>query len=225
MALKGVVFDFDGVLADTERLHLAAYQHVLAERGLTLATETYYRRYLGYDDVGVLQAATADAGMNVDSSAVAQLVEAKCRRFEALLDGADVLFAGAARCVRSLSDTLPLAIASGALRHEIERILSAARLRSHFQAIVGADDVQHSKPAPDAYRQAVRRLLPAGTAPPWSSFVAVEDSRWGLQSARAAGLRTIGITHTYPATDLADADVVVETLGSIDCALLERLCA
>ena len=225
MPLLGVVFDFDGVIADTEGLHLKAYQQVLEARSLSLDRAAYFDRYLGYDDVGVFKAFAADSAMEFDERELARLVDEKGRRFEALLDGEQVLYTGAAECIRDLASAVPLAIASGALRHEIDRILSAAKLRQHFQAVVDANDVAHAKPAPDAYQHAVGLLSQDADVPSWHSFVAIEDSRWGLESARSAGLKTIGITNTYPAAALADADVVVDNLSAVDRRFLDRLCA
>ena len=224
MPLSGVVFDFDGVIADTERLHLQAYQQVLAPRSMSLAPATYYDRYLGFDDVGVFKALAADAGLELDQRELARLLDEKGRRFDALLEGETVLYADAPDCIRELSSMVPLGIASGALRDEIDRILSAAHLRQHFQVVVGADDVAKSKPAPDTYRRAVVLLSPDAGGPSWRSFVAIEDSRWGLESAHAAGLKTIGITNNYPASELTGADVIVDGLSAIDRPLLDRLC-
>ncbi len=224
MPLNGIVFDFDGVIADTERLHLKAYQQVLSARSLSLDPATYYDRYLGYDDVGVFKAIATDSAIDLDDRELARLVDEKGRRFDALLDGEAVLYADAADCIRELSSMVPLGIASGALRAEIDSILSAAQLRQHFHVVVGADDVAHSKPAPDSYQRAVRLLNPDVAVPSWHSFVAIEDSRWGLESACAAGLKTIGITNTYPATELTSADVIIDSLSAIDRSMLDRLC-
>ena len=84
--------------------------------------------------------------------------------------------------------------------------------------MVGAEDVGASKPAPDPYLEAARRLQIAAAA-----CVAIEDSPWGLDSARMAGLRTIGVTHTYPAERLASADVVVLSLDAISGSLIRSL--
>ena len=224
MPLSGVVFDFDGVIADTERLHLQAYQQVLAPRSMSLDPRTYYDRYLGFDDVGVFKALAAYAGLELDQRELARLLDEKGRRFGALLEGEAVLYADAPDCIRDLSSMVPLGIASGALRDEIDRILSAAHLRQHFQVVVGADDVAKSKPAPDTYRRAVVLLSPDAAVRSGRSFVAIEDSQWGLESAHAAGLKTIGITNTYPASKLTGADVIVDSLSAIDRPLLDRLC-
>ncbi|HUF47296.1 MAG TPA: HAD family phosphatase [Vicinamibacterales bacterium] len=217
-AVRAVVFDFDGVLADTERLHLRGFQEVLAPCGLPLDEATYYADYLGYDDRGLVVQLARDRGVTLDAGTLAGILEAKARRFAALLGAGAALFPAAPSCVARLGARFPLAIASGALRHEIVTILDGAGLTPAFGAIIGADDVAASKPAPDSYLEATRRL---GVAP--TSAVAIEDSTWGLDAARTAGLRTIAITTSYPATALQRADVVISSLDEVTEALVERL--
>ena len=224
MPLRGIVFDFDGVIADTEPSHLAAFQDVLAGTGLTLSGDDYYGHYMGYDDVGTLQALGRDQGAPLDDGEVRRLVAAKARRFEARVRGGNVLFPGAAACIARLAAVAPLAIASGALHAEIDAILSAANLRDRFEAIVGADDVPRSKPAPDTYQRAVALLANAGTGADASGFVAIEDTPWGITAAHAAGLPCVALTHSCPAAALAAADAVLGSLDEVQPALLERLC-
>jgi beta-phosphoglucomutase-like phosphatase (HAD superfamily) len=223
MPLAGVVFDFDGVIADTESLHLRAYQDTLINTPLSLTQTSYYEKYLGFDDVGVFTALAQDSGVTLGNSQITQLVSDKGRRFESLLGTDNVLFPGAADCIRRLEGTVRLAIASGALHHEIESILVGAALRDLFTVIVAADDVSRPKPAPDAYLAAVSSLAVTTGTSSADSYIAVEDSPWGLESAHAAGLKTIGVTNSYPKTKLATADIVVEHLDAVDVPLLERL--
>ena len=209
--LAAVIFDFDGVLADSEPLHERAYQVVLAELGVTLTHERYYGEYLGFDDVGVFQAVARDFDLALDAGAIAALIARKSARFASMIDEAAVLFPGARACIERCAARVPLAIASGALRHEIELILERTGLRPHFRQIVAAEDTRRSKPAPDPYARAASLLA---VAP--ARAVAIEDSRWGIESALAAGLRVVGITTTYPAAELSGADLVVGTLDEID---------
>ena len=219
--LLGVVFDFDGVIADTERLHLHAYQDVLGDRGMTLSKDDYAERYLGFDDVGVFTNIAADQGMPLDRGELNRLIEAKGRRFTALVEAGDVVFPDAPACIERLAADLVLGIASGALHQEIEDILSAAGLRGHFSAIVAADDVEHAKPAPDGYTRAVELLSETlGRAPSPTGFIAIEDSRWGIEAAVAAGLPCIGVATTYGADELPGATAVVPGLADIDHRLL-----
>ena len=224
MPLRGIVFDFDGVIADTEAAHLAAFQDSLDGSGLALSADDYYQRYMGYDDVGTLRALGRDHGRPLGDGDISRLAAAKARRFEARVRGGRVLFPGAAACIERLAAVAPLAIASGALHAEIEAILTAAKLRERFVAIVAADDVQRSKPAPDSYRRAVELLADTGSGAEPSSFVAIEDTVWGIEAAHAAGLPCVALTHSYPAAALAMADAVLDSLDDVQPAVLQQLC-
>lgn len=215
--LLGVVFDFDGVIADTEGLHLRACQDALRPRGMTLPRGDYEARYLGFDDAGLFTAVAADRGVPLDRGDLDDLIETKGRRFAELAGAGGVVFPDAPACLERLGADLVLGIASGALRREIDGILNAAGLRGHFSAVVAADDVERGKPAPDGYARAVE-LLSAKLARPPSpdGFVAVEDSRWGVEAALAAGLPCIGVTTTYGAADLPGAAPVVAGLADVD---------
>jgi beta-phosphoglucomutase-like phosphatase (HAD superfamily) len=132
-----------------------------------------------------------------------------------LLADPSILFPGAVRCIVDLAAVVPLAIASGALRGEIECVLDAAAVRERFPVIVAAGETARGKPAPDPYVAALAGLrhqgvLAANAAP----SVAIEDSHWGLESARAAGLRTIAVATSYPAGAL-DADLVLHSLADL----------
>lgn len=215
MRLAAIVFDFDGVLANSEPLHERAYQDILAAFGVTLTHERYYAEYLGYDDAGVFEAVSRDFTLDLDAAAIRDLIERKSRRFASLVDGANVLFPGARACVARCAAAVPLAIASGALRADIDLILDRTGLLEHFPCIVSAGDTPRSKPAPDPYARAAVLL---GVEP--ARTIAVEDSRWGIESARAAGLRVVAITSTYEAGALAGADL---TVASLDEVTPERL--
>jgi HAD superfamily hydrolase (TIGR01509 family) len=225
--LHAIIFDFDGVIADSERLHLRSYQEVLAPEGITMSTEDYFARYLGYDDVGVFKAIGRDCNVEMDEPRVTQLIARKGERYESLAAAGEMLFPGAADFIRAAAAAVPIAIASGALTHEIEEVLGRAGLRSLFPVIVGADQTPRSKPHPDPYQAAFERLrahrgidlMPRRT-------VAIEDSRWGLLSARDAGLRTVAVTNTYSEADLrADAELIAPGLHAVTLDALDALCA
>ena len=224
-SLLGVVFDFDGVIADTERLHLQAYQDVLRDRGMTVSAEDYEARYLGFDDVGVFSTVASDLGFALDRGELERLIEVKGRRYTELVAAGDVVFPDAPECIERLAGDLVLGIASGALHQEIEDILNAAGLRRHFSAIVAADDVEHAKPAPDGYARAVELLsAELGRSPSPAGFVAIEDSRWGIEAAVAAGLPCVGVTTTYDAGALTGAAAIVSRLADVDHRSLAALC-
>jgi beta-phosphoglucomutase-like phosphatase (HAD superfamily) len=224
--LKAIVFDFDGVIANTEPLHFQAYRDVLAPEGIPLSERDYYDRYLGFDDVGAFEAIARDRGLAAGALRIAELVARKAVRLEQLEGATSVLFPGAADAVRRASAVYPLAIASGARGEEIHRVLARERLAGCFAAIVAAEDTPVSKPAPDPYLRALALLGAAGhPALTARHCVAVEDSLWGLESARAAGMKTVAVTNTYGKSALAgSADLVIATLDAIDLDRLAALC-
>jgi beta-phosphoglucomutase len=222
--LQAVFFDFDGVIADSEPLHLRAYQTVLQADGIDLDKADYYARYLGYDDVGLFEALARDRRIALTPAKIDEWVAFKSRIVEDMLSSGSVLFPGVAACVKLFAERVPLAVASGALEPEIAMVLEHAGLRGFFAAIASASDGVRGKPAPDLYLLAIaklRSLLPDSFNP--ASCIAIEDSHWGLEAARQAGLRCVAVTHTYPAAELGQADLVVDALGDITPSKIEEL--
>ena len=219
--IRAIVFDFDGVLANSEPLHLLSYQAVLDELGIALGREEYYGHYLGFDDVTAFKVISERRGQRWSEAQIATILERKTVVFDDIVAStasSDVLYPEAVPCVRRLAETMPLGIASGALRHEIAAILRRADLEGCFRFIVAAGETAASKPAPDPYRRAAElHGVPPGQC------VAIEDSRWGIESAKGAGLRCVGITQTYPATGLPGADAIIDSLDEFTVQLFSRL--
>jgi len=223
--LKAIVFDFDGVIANTEPLHFAGFRDVLAAEGILLTEADYYARYLGYDDVRAFETIALEAGRAWSAAEVRELVERKAERLEALTASVPILYPAAADAIRRAADEVPIAIASGALRREIVGVLQRERLDHLFAAILGAEDSAASKPSPAPYLNAVARLSEATRSPiDPGDCVAVEDSPWGLDSARAAGLCSVAVGHTYSTADLR-ADLVIAHIRDLDVSKLRILVA
>jgi beta-phosphoglucomutase len=220
--IRAIVFDFDGVLADSEPLHLGAYQQVLSKFGVTLSREDYYANYLGYDDQGVFAQLAARHGIELDDRGLRALIDEKTRVFDATIESSinsgGILYPGAATCVAVMASRYPLGIASGALRHEIEAILRGAQLDRYFQFIVASGETPAGKPAADPYR----RSAELHAVPP-SECLAIEDSRWGIESAKAAGLACVGLTTTYSRQHLTAADRIIESLDEFTPDLVDAL--
>lgn len=216
--IAALVFDFDGVLADSEPIHLRAYQETLEPLGRSLPREEYYARYLGYNDYDMFKALAAERKWPLKDDEIESLIAEKGRIFEGLVAGGDHLYPGAADAIVRLAASYPLGIASGALRHEIESALRAHGLDRHFRFIVASGDTLSSKPAPDPYSRAATLH---GMDP--SKCLAIEDSRWGIESAKAAGLWCIGITNTYPVAELLDADAIITSLQELTPELIDSL--
>ena len=158
MALRAIVFDFDGVIANSEPLHFRGYRDVLADEGITLSEPDYYEQYLGFDDVGAFQAIGERHGTAWTGAQITDLVARKAVRLELLERDMSVLFPGAADAIRRASAAMPIAIASGARGEEIRRVLIRENLTACFAAIVAAEDTAVSKPSPDPYLRALALL-------------------------------------------------------------------
>src|SRR5439155_362344 len=199
---RALVFDFDGVIADDEPLHLAAFQEALAAEGIALTREAYYARYLGFDDHDAVVEALREAGRPAPPERVRALMAAKADRFLRLVRAGAPIFPGVPAFVRAAAARVPLAIASGALRREIELILAQAGLADLFTAIVSAEDVSVGKPSPEGFLRALERLR--GRLPDLAprDCLVVEDSQPGIESARRAGMRCLAVTNSYPAEAL-----------------------
>ncbi len=129
--LRAIIFDFNGVIVDDEPLHLELFRHVLAEEGLTFTDEVYYEKYLGYDDRGCFIAALADAGREKEASDIGyidRLIARKAAYYQDAIKDRYLLFPGVVDLVRRLASSYPLAIASGALRNEIEFVLERGEI-------------------------------------------------------------------------------------------------
>ena len=224
--LHAIILDFDGVIADSEPLHLRAFQAMLAAHGLALSADQYYARYLGYDDVGVLEALAKDRGVRWSAPELVSLVAEKGVHLQEMLQNSSVLFPGAAEFIRLSATEVPIGIASGAMKHEILQVIEAAGLAGCITLVVAAGDTPESKPSPAPYRLALEGLRErTGRALDARRSVAVEDSRWGLASASGAGLRCVGVTSSYPAEELPGAELVVGGLADLTLDMLHQLCS
>src|SRR3954471_9611122 len=154
MPIHAVVFDFDGVLEDSEMLHFRVYNELLAPAGVRLTEQEYCEKYLGFDDEGVFEHIAADYQLLLGDEEIELLISEKAARFEALVSSGGVLYPAAAACVRRLAAEWPLGICSGARRSEIELMLRGAGLADAFRFIVASGDTDLGKPAPDPYRRA-----------------------------------------------------------------------
>lgn len=217
MIPTAALFDFNGVLVDDERLHLAGFNDVLAPLGVRITDDDYDARYIGFDDRGAFRAMLADRGLAHDDARVAALIEAK-RGVYLRLAAADLkVFPGATAALRDVAAAMPVVIVSGALRDEIEMALAVMGARDLVLDIVSAEDTQACKPDPEGYLIGLKRLRDKGFDAVAGACVAVEDSLAGVAAARAAGLRVIGVAQSHGAEALAEggADEVVAGVGEL----------
>ena len=226
--LRAVIFDMDGVICDSEPLHMKAFQEVLQPLGLVVTDQDYYDRYLAFDDRGCFQAVYRAAGRAApEGKALEDLLDKKARAFDVLMKEHVVIYPGAEALVKKLSDKYALALASGARRLEVEYVLKKAKIRGLFTAVVSADDVKQGKPHPESFLKALsilneRRLVDTREIAPAECLV-IEDSIHGLAAAKTAGMKGAAVTTSYPAEQLKDASLIIESLVGLEVASLEKL--
>jgi beta-phosphoglucomutase len=222
VALRAAVFDFDGVIVDSEPLHYRSLRDALRPEGVEISQEEYLQVYLAYDDREAIRLALERHGEDPAPARRERIEARKVDIFARLIPQIPV-FEGARDLVRALEQDMPLAIASGARHDEVDAILRGVGLRDAFQAIVGAEDAERTKPDPAPYVEAARRLAArtGGLAP--EECVAFEDSMPGIASALGAGMKVVGVAHSYPAEKLRAAHRVVDSLVGLDAGALRRL--
>ena len=224
--LRAIVFDFDGVIVDSEPLHYRAFLRTGESLGFHFSYDDYLQRYVGFDDRDALRAMLRDAGREQasDEAAIAALVLEKGDAFEAVVNEGIEVFDGTVEFIRHAAAAVPVAIASGATRRDIDLILGKLGLVGLFDPVITADMVSRSKPDPETYRLAARELAKrcSGTPIEPADCLAIEDTAAGVESARLAGLKTLGLATTMGEAFLRGADRVVSTLEGLTVPQLRQ---
>ena len=224
--LKAVVLDFDGVIADSEMLHLRCFNEVLAGFSVKIATKDYYKDYLGLTDIDVFRLVVDKGLLKLTDRQIENLAGQKNERFKKLAKTEAGIIPGVRNFLQMLEqNNIPMAICSGALLAEIELILEAAQLRSFFEVIVSAEQVKRGKPHPDGPLLALQKLSEKKHKPVTAGeCVMVEDSYWGLEAAKSAGMHTIAVTNSYDPEQLTMAEKIVTQLDELSMDDLQKLC-
>ncbi len=232
--LRAVIFDFDGVITDSEILHLRSFNRVLAQYGIEITTKDYYKDYLGLTDFECFKLVTDKSQLQLDRQQIKNLIKQKTRIFGELAKTEGRTIEGVRDFLEMLKqNNVPMAICSGALLSEIALILEEARLRPFFEVIVSAEQVKKGKPDPEGPLLTLQKLnrivspAEAGIQNPIlpDQCIVIEDSHWGLEAAKAAGMHTIAVTNSYDADQLAMAEKIVAQLSELSIDDLQKLCA
>ena len=218
--LRAIIFDFDGVIVDSEQLIFDLTRQMAAKEGWTVTEEEYFRDYLALDDRGIVEHLFKSHARPLDPKRRDGLIEWKFRAYQEIIREGLPPISGAVQFVREAATRYPLAIASGSLRVEIEQLLGKLGLRECFAVLSTADDCSRSKPDPEVYRVALERLdgLPAFATKPLSASecLAIEDAPLGVVAAQQAGMRCLALAHSRPAEELRHADWVVKEFAEFD---------
>jgi beta-phosphoglucomutase len=219
---RAVLFDFDGVIVNSEPLHFFALSDVLKTEDVEVTEDEYYRDLIGFDDRGALRHVFEKRKLPLEPKTLLSLMARKSqvmmdfihrREFHAL--------PGVEEFVRTLWRRCPLAICSGGLRDEIEGMLEGIALRDCFSVIVAAEDVEVGKPDPSGYVLATQLLtekhkLPKPLKP--ADCLVVEDAPTVIRSVKAVGFPTLAVATSYPEAKLTDANWIVKSLRPAEVA-------
>jgi beta-phosphoglucomutase len=215
--LKAVIFDFDGVISDSEPLHYKAFVKAAKKFDFELTEDLYYRDYVGYCDRECFENLMKNFPGQLKGANVNELIRIKTEAFEEIVKTEAKIIPGVSDLLKILKkNNIRIAICSGATRRDIEMMLAGSGLNHYFELIVSDDDVTKGKPDPQGYNLALQRLNKAkNTSIKPSQCIVIEDSHWGLDAAIAAGMHTIAVTNTYHPEKLAMAELIVNNLGDI----------
>ena len=219
------LFDYNGVLADDEIVHLEAFRDALAPLGISVSKQDYVERYLGFDDRGAFRAILADSGRAPSEEELAELIATKKPLYFARAEMRLPTFPGAAELVRRRAEHGPVGVVSGALRDEIALGLKQLGVDGLVRHVVSAEDTRDCKPDPEGYVIGIARLAADIGEEKARKALVLEDSIAGVEAAKAAGLVCAAVTHSYSQAELerAGADLVVQSLDELSEDLLSEL--
>lgn len=217
--IKAIFFDFNGVIIDDESIQMKAYQEVLGEHDIDL-TEEWYFSALGMDDKTFIRSMFERAKKSLSEPVLEALMSSKTVMHRKMIEDELPLFPGVLTFLKATARHFSLGLVSMANSIEVGYVFDRAGLSPLFSVVITADDVSVCKPAPDCYgagleklneKRQRERLLPLLP----SECLAIEDSPPGIQSARGAGMRTLGVTNTVSEAELRSvgADVVTSSLA------------
>jgi HAD superfamily hydrolase (TIGR01509 family) len=218
--LSAVVFDFDGIIVDSEPLHFRAFNEVLEPQGKMISWADYCDTYIGFDDRDAFKTLFKVYKEKLSASDLKALIARKADILQEYINNGEVApLPGAVELVKSIPIRLPVALCSGALRSDIEPVLEKLGIGDAFSVMVTAEDTDKSKPDPAPYRLALQKLgiKDASTA------LAIEDTPAGIFSAKGAGLKVLAVTNSYDREYLMEADGVTDSLEHVNRMTLEDL--
>jgi beta-phosphoglucomutase len=209
-----VLFDFDGVIVNSEPVHFAAFQQLFAALGIIISKDEYYRELIGFDDRGVINHVMKMRNRAIGDIELHQLAARKLELMRELLARGDVpALPGVHDFVRALAKNYPLAICSGAVREEISLMLEGVGLAPFFKVIVAAEDVAVGKPDPMGYLLTTRLVgQQLGRALSPADMLIIEDAPTVTASVRSVGFPVLAVATSYPIEALSHANWAVNSL-------------
>lgn len=212
----GAIFDWDGVIIDSARLHERSWHQLAAELGTSIEPQSFVKGFGMKSDRIIAEIhrwATKPAE-------IARLTNRKEALYREIVRQSEIApLPGVVEWLRRLHDAvIACAVASSTQRLNIDAVLERIGLQNAFSPIISAEDVVHGKPNPEVFQKAANRL---GFAP--ERCVVFEDAHVGIEAAHVAGMKVVAVTTTHPATELAAADLVVRQLDELTVERIGQL--
>jgi len=217
MMIKSFIFDFDGIITDTEPVHMESWLSILEPLGISFDEDEYRERYLGLNDRDFIDAVARVHEHHFSDIEKANMIEEKARSSIDQLQNGIPLLPGVREFIEEASKSYLLAICSGAMRGEIEFILRKLGWIERFKPIIASDSVVKGKPDPEGYIRTFEGLVDrSNSALLPENIIAVEDSPKGIKAAKMAGLNCLAVGNSYMVSELTGADWVVASLDEFD---------
>ncbi|MBU0505984.1 MAG: HAD family phosphatase [bacterium] len=217
---KAFFFDFDGVICDTEKLHMSAIQKVLSEESIFFDENYFFSNLYGQDDKSVFKQLFHCHKQKLTAQRLENILTRKNSLYQKLIETPHLFYPGVQNLINRLTtNNIPLAIVSCARSIEIRNCLKKEDLLTNFKFIVGSDNVTTCKPHPEGYQKAYTLMTKHVLGLPLEDCWVLEDSPTGVKAAKAAGLNTIAITNTTTAENLHAADHIVMNYSDIALSL------
>lgn len=214
---RAFLFDFDGVICDTEKLHYLSTLKTVGKHNMSLEAEYYFEKLFGFDDRALFDHIYQMHGKKLDKKTLKQLMVEKNDEFMQLVETKIVYFDGVLALIERLTlAKIPLAVVSGALSHEVDACLEKGNIKKYFLFSMCADHVRSSKPDPESYERAYVRMGSYVSDLSLQDCWVLEDSPIGIASAKAAGLPVIAITNSAKRENLTEADHIIEHYSEIE---------
>ena len=218
--LTAVVFDFDGIIVDSEPMHFRAFNEVIQPLEMEFTWEEYCETYIGFDDRDAFRAIFKTHGKKTCSRDVAHLIDQKAEVFQKYVQNGEATpLPGAVELIKSIPVRLPVALCSGALKGDILPIIGNLGIHNAFSVIVSAEDTPKSKPNPAPYKLALEKLGVDDAA----TALAIEDTPAGILSAKGAGMKVLAVTNSHDRDYLMEADAITDSLEKVTRLTLENL--
>ncbi|MBT3249601.1 MAG: HAD family phosphatase [Candidatus Pacebacteria bacterium] len=213
--IKAVLFDMNGVIIDDEHLHEMAFRETVKPFGIDLTHQLYLECCAGKTDRDGYESIPESFSVELP---IDKLLAEKNRRYAELFPENKKSYDGVLELIESLSKNFTLALTSSSSRAEVDLITNELDVRRFFKITISANEVNKGKPHPEPYLTTAKllKLKP-------EKCVAIEDSRSGVSSAKAAGCYCIGVTTTHEEEDLGEADLVVSSFSEIDEEVINKI--